>query len=344
MKFIAALLLVSSGAFAQLPNISGSWTILANSQGGAVQATAEFNQAGGSLSGQVSFTGNACLGSGNFTGSLSGNGGLSISFNSSSGPVTFSGTINVNGNSASGSYSTPSNGCTQGASGTWTATRVAPLLTIAQVVDGASWETEFQIVSLATTSVTYSFQFWGDNGSPMALPIVNGTAGVVSGSLSVGRSAFVQTPGTAASLLEGWASVTSNGPIGVVAIFRQRVTGRPDSEGTVVGAQSGSSVFMPFDNTNSYLTGVAIGNTNTLQTLAVTMQFTAADGTVTMGSLSLPPSSHTAFQISTMFPQLGGVEGTVKFSAPTSDITVVGLRFSPTNSFTSVGVFQPAAN
>ena len=98
-------------------------------------------------------------------------------------------------------------------------------LTIAQVADGGSWKTLFQVINLDSTPVNFAFQFWDNNGNPLALPFLNGTAGVFSGSLSVGATAFAETPGTAFTLAEGWAKVSASGKIGVIAIFRQIIPG-----------------------------------------------------------------------------------------------------------------------
>ena len=213
-------------------------------------------------------------------------------------------------------------------------------LRIAQIADGSGWKTLFEIINLDQVSVDYSVQFWDDNGNPLQLPFVNSPAGSFAGALAVGGTAFAETPGTASALIQGWANVASSGRIGVLTIFRQSVPGRPDSEGTVTGVQSGNRVFLPFDNTNGYVTGVAVANTNATQTLLVSMMFQTDSGSMSTGSLPLPPQGHMAFVLTSMFPALAGFRGSIEFTASTPDIAVVGLRFSPTNSFTSLGVFQ----
>jgi len=35
-----------------------------------------------------------------------------------------------------------------------------------------------------------------------------------------------------------------------------------------------------------------------------------------------------------------GLRGSIKFTAPTADIAVVGLEFTPTGQFSSLGTFQ----
>jgi hypothetical protein len=213
-------------------------------------------------------------------------------------------------------------------------------LRISQIADGSGWKTLFEIINLDQMAVNYSVQFWDDNGNPLQLPFVNGPAGSFAGALAVGGTAFAETPGTASALTQGWANVASSGRIGVLTIFRQSVPGRPDSEGTVTGVQSGNRVFLPFDNTNGYVTGVAVANTNATQTLLVSMMFQTDSGSTSTGSLPLPPHAHMAFVLTSMFPGLAGLRGSIEFTASTPDIAVVGLRFSPTNSFTSLGVFQ----
>jgi hypothetical protein len=216
----------------------------------------------------------------------------------------------------------------------------SPSLTVAQVADGASWVTQFQVINLDQTPINFAFQFWDDNGNPLSLPFVNGAAGTFSGGLAVGGTAFAETPGTAATLSQGWAGVTASGKIGVLTIFRQVVPGRPDSEGTVAALLPANHVTLPFDNTQGYATGVAVANTNPIEALAISLTFQTDTGAVSTGSLVLAPNAHTAFVLTSKFPALAGLRGSIVFSAATPDISIVGLRFSPTNSFTSLIAFQ----
>src|ERR1700710_164262 len=74
-------------------------------------------------------------------------------------------------------------------------------LSVAQIVDGAGYTTQIQVVNLDTGPVDYSLQFWDDSGNPLQLPLASGTA---SGNLSVGGTAFLTTPGTSATQIQGW--------------------------------------------------------------------------------------------------------------------------------------------
>jgi hypothetical protein len=213
-------------------------------------------------------------------------------------------------------------------------------LRIAHVVDGSGWQTLFAVVNIDQVAVSYTFQFWDDNGNPFQVGIVGGSPGVLTGTLAPGGSAFAETPGTSPLLLEGWAEVASTGRIGVEAIFRYTNANTPDSQGTINASLSGSSIFMPFDNTGGYVTGIALANTNPTQALTITLNFQTDAGATATGSLTLPAHGHTAFVLPTSYPVTAGVRGSINFTAPTADITVTGFRFTPSLSFTSLGAFQ----
>jgi Putative Ig domain len=96
---------------------------------------------------------------------------------------------------------------------------------IPQIVDGGGWKTRFIITNTDQIPVTYTFQFWSQNGSTLALPILNGTAGVLSGTVAPGASVFAETPGTSPTLQVGWGEVASNGRIRVTAFYQYQVGG-----------------------------------------------------------------------------------------------------------------------
>ena len=213
-------------------------------------------------------------------------------------------------------------------------------LRVAQVAEGLNWKTLFIITNLDPTPTSYQFRFWDDNGNALALPLLNNSPGTLTGTLAAGGTSFAETPGNSPSLLQGWAEVASTGRLGVTTIFRSVIPGQPVSEGTVTGVSSGRRVVLPFDNTQGFVTGVAVANTNANQSLTITLVFQFDTGAQITGSLTLGPHAHTAFVLPTMFSSTAGGRGSILFTAPTPDITVVGLSFSPSGSFTSLSSFQ----
>ncbi len=213
-------------------------------------------------------------------------------------------------------------------------------LRIAQVVDGGNFVTQFAIVNLEQSQVSFQFKFWGDNGSPLGIPVQNGIPGNLAGTLAPGAAAFAQTTGNSSPALQGSADVASTGRIGVLAIYKRVIPGLSDSEATVLGTQSGSNVSLPFDNTQGFVTGVAVSNANPTQSLNVSITFTSENGAQSNATVVLLPHGHTSFVLPISYPATAGARGSIRFSASSPDIAVVGLRFNPNNSFVSVGSFQ----
>ena len=213
-------------------------------------------------------------------------------------------------------------------------------LRIGQVVDGGGWTTLFAIVNLDATSVNYSFNFWNDGGGAWSIPMLNGTPGVVVGTLAPGSVAFAQTQGAAATATQGWAEIASSGRLGVEAIFKYSPTEALNSQGTFNAIPSSGSISMPYDNTAGYTTGVAVANTNATQSLQVTLTIATDTGSASSQTINLAPHAHTAFVLSTQYPGTAGTRGSIRFTAPTPDITVSGFRYTPSLSFTSLNPLQ----
>ena len=213
-------------------------------------------------------------------------------------------------------------------------------LRVPQLVDGAGWNTRFAIINTDQVPVTFTFQFWGQNGTPLAFPILNGTPGVLTGTLSPGASFFAQSPGTSTTLQQGWAEIASSGQIGVTAIYQFNNGSPRDSLGTEIATLSSNSILVPFDNTQGNVTAIAIANTNSTQALTVSILFETDGGAQSTSSLVLQPHTQQTFVAPTLNPAVAGFRGSIKFTAPTADIAVVGLEFTPAGQFTSLGTFQ----
>ena len=213
---------------------------------------------------------------------------------------------------------------------------------IPQVTDGAGWNTRFAIVNLESGPVSYTLQFWDDNGQALALPILNGTPGAVSGTVAAGGVAFVQTAGSSSAFLQGWGEIASTGRIGVTAMYQYVVSGTRGLEASAVGAPSGSSIFMPFDNTGGHATAIAVANANPSQSLNITLQFQTDTGARATASLVLPPRGHKAFVLPVAYPDVANARGSVNFTASSPDISVMGLWQAPSviGGSTFLGVFQ----
>jgi hypothetical protein len=213
-------------------------------------------------------------------------------------------------------------------------------LRVPQIVDGAGWNVRFAIINTDQVPVTFTFQFWGQDGNPLAFPILNGTPGGLTGTLAPGASFFAQSPGTSTTLQQGWAEIASSGQIGVTTIYQFNDGSPRDSLGTEVATLSANSIVMPFDNTQGNSTAIAIANTNSTQALTVSMLFETDGGAQSASSVVLQPHTQQTFVTPTLNPAVVGLRGSIKFTAPTADIAVVGLEFNSAGQFTSLGTFQ----
>jgi len=209
-----------------------------------------------------------------------------------------------------------------------------------QLLDGAGWTTLFSIINTDTVPVTFSFQFWGDGGTAFPFPILNGPPGVLTATLAPGASYFAQSPGTSSVLQQGWAVATSSGKIGVTAILQFSIGSPRDSLGSETSTSSGDSILIPFDNTQGKVTAIAVANTNATQSLTVSMQFATESGGQSNTSIVLPPLAHQAVVVPAINQAVAGSRGSIHFTAPSPDISVMGLEFTSAGAFTSLGAFQ----
>ncbi len=129
------------------------------------------------------------------------------------------------------------------------------------------------------------------------------------------------------------------------AIFQtSEASGAPASEGTApLQTNFESKMDLPFDDTGSFVTGVAVAN---LSTSASTITATVLDSNGNqLGSYSLllPASGHTSFLFPSQFAVTTNQVGVVQFlNTSGGGVAGVGLRANTaTGTFTSVPVILP---
>ena len=133
--------------------------------------------------------------------------------------------------------------------------------------------------------------------------------------------------------------MTSSGQLGVMALFNYTAPGIPASQGTVIGSTSASTKSMPYDNTSGYIMGIALANSNPTQALTVLLTFVTDQGAQISGQVAVPAHGHTAFVLATQYPATANTRGTIQFTTTTPDVSVLGERFTPSLSFTTMGTF-----
>jgi hypothetical protein len=218
-----------------------------------------------------------------------------------------------------------------------------------QVASGGGWKTSLTLINLAAVSASVKVNFRMDDGRPLTLPLATTQRGA---SETVTTSSFDRTLQPGATLLVeseapvsaptfvGWVEVISTGPVAGFAIFRQRSPDGRDAEGTApLEATRGSRLVLPFDNVAGFATGMALVN---LTSDAVTINATIRDDSgaqIGLQPFAVPAMGHTSFALNDRLPVTSGRRGVVEFQTTAgAAIAGLGLRFSPSGSFTSVPV------
>jgi hypothetical protein len=122
-----------------------------------------------------------------------------------------------------------------------------------------------------------------------------------------------------------------------MAIFRRSLPGIPPFEAVVPMDHTVSTrAALPFDHTNGYVTGLAITNASTYSSLPLFLTFRDQTGaSFLLTTMTLAPMEHTAFVVSSRFPDTNNRVGLLDISTPSYGMVVLGLRFHPGGAFTT---------
>jgi hypothetical protein len=207
---------------------------------------------------------------------------------------------------------------------------------VSQIADGQGWGTTFAVVNASAEPVRFSLGFRSADGLPMRLPVAGrGSVSEIYDEILAGGSRTIETLGTSAALLQGWAEIVSTQPLGGTTVFRQSRQGGALSEAAVqITGGPRSSFVLPFDNTNGFVTAIAaLNDTGAPATAIVT--FRGDDGAVlSTETLNVAAGSRTAFVLPIQYSKVADRRGSAEFSD--AGITILGLRFNPLGSFTSI--------
>src|SRR6185436_17988020 len=93
-----------------------------------------------------------------------------------------------------------------------------------------------------------------------------------------------------------------------------------------------------------FVTSLALVNPDASAAATVDATFYDEGGNqIATGSLTLPAHGQMAFAMPDRFAQVANKRGLAQFSTGSTNLTGIGLRFSPSNSFTSVEFLTPPA-
>jgi len=212
---------------------------------------------------------------------------------------------------------------------------------IPQIADGGAFQTTLVLTNTSGSAATVGITFFQETTASATIPWsppftdINSTSSI---SIPAGGTVLIHSAGTAATTTVGWALVSGSSSVSAYAIFSQRVTGRPNQDATGIAATPTSRALVPYDNTNGFVTAVALANTgSTAATITVGLEnsLTSSPVSPAPASITLPPMGHTSFNVPTLFTATANQSGTAEFAVSGGTIAVLALRFDPTGSFAS---------
>lgn len=209
---------------------------------------------------------------------------------------------------------------------------------IAQVADGAGWQTSIILVNTGSAPAPFSVTFTQPGGIPWSLPVTLADGALLTDAIPAGGSRIIETSGLATVLSQGWGQVVTSGSIAGTTILRQTLNTGQDTETAVPLSLIKMRRFvLPFNNTQGFVTAVAVANQDASQATVVSVILRDLDGKLLGdGAINLGPLAQSAFVLPTQFPVTANVQGLAECSAANADISALGLRVNPQGSFTSI--------
>ena len=200
---------------------------------------------------------------------------------------------------------------------------------LAHVTYNGGWGTTITLVNTGTSAVTPTLSFYGDDGSPLKVPLSYPQTGTVSNSASIqpqlapGQMLIMQTQGQDAQpSVSGSAVLTSKGAVGASAIFRYAPSGQ---EGVVPLETRGAAAYvLGFDNTGTRGTGIAFANSTAN---AANIELTIRDdtgATLATDTIALKANGHGQTVLAASYPATAGRRGSVEIDGP-AGFSALGL-------------------
>jgi hypothetical protein len=220
---------------------------------------------------------------------------------------------------------------------------------MAQIASAGNWSTTITVVNTGTTAAQTRLNFFGDNGSPLTLPLTfpqsPSSAGpllasTIDRTIDPGAELVIQTMGpTTQPTAVGWAQLLSNGTVGGDAVFSLAGSGSTVQDAVApLETRNANGYIVPFDNTSGSNDGMALAN---LTTASVTTAITIRDytGAVILSSaLTLPATGHTSFVLADRYGSITARQrGTVEFRSPSpGQISVIGVHANATGGYSDI--------
>jgi hypothetical protein len=217
---------------------------------------------------------------------------------------------------------------------------------LSQIASGGGWKTSFYLINTSAAAVDVQVNLWADSGAALSLPLIITIAGAsqnmnasnVSETIGPNSPLLIESAAPTTDSLTGWAEILSSAAVAGYSAFHYTSLGGIQSEGTVPLEQTFQTAFdLPFDNVNSFGTGVALANLSATQAASISATVEDAAGNqLATQAINLPANGHQSFSLAGLLPVVAGNRGVIHFSSLGGNVTGLGLRVNPLGGFTSV--------
>ena len=208
---------------------------------------------------------------------------------------------------------------------------------MAQVASAGGWDTSLTLVNLSASPAPFQLSFFDNNGESLQFPFTfpqNPSAGSTNAAgfdesiVPNGLLIFDTTGPLAQTPAVGSSRLSTSGDIQAFSVF----TYTPSGQAAVVPLETrnANSYLLPFDNTGTISTGLAISNISSSSTDVNVVIRDDTGKQIDTGKINLPAGGHNSFMLtdsSQGFPATAGIRGTAEFDTPSNgQISVLGLR------------------
>ena len=215
---------------------------------------------------------------------------------------------------------------------------------LAHFATGGGWKTTWFVYNSGTVSGSAQFNFYGNDGHPIVIPLTNSLSQTILTPASSFSTGLVPPSGLVAiesqantpSDTQGWSQLVTQNPFMIAfSTFHYQPTVGTAQQGVVTSeSRNGLSYVVPYSDSKTAFTAIAMANiTAAPVTVNVTFHDVQSGNQFGAGTLNLPAMGHLAFVLAKdSFPIAAGTTGTVEFTTGTpGQLTVLGLIFDATS-------------
>jgi sugar lactone lactonase YvrE len=212
------------------------------------------------------------------------------------------------------------------------------------IAAGADWATALFAANLGMVAASFSVDFYGDDGSSLALPFAGGgNLSTLNDSVPAQGRRDYEAGSPSLPLQAGWGLLIANSSATVQATFRRAAPNGIFYEAAVPATGGYSAFIIPFDASTfpptggALYTGFAISNLNPIAAANVTCIARDQWGAVIPDAVTIPALSPSGHYAGYLFPPLTGKRGMLDCTADTL-VSAIALRSIGTEAFSTLPV------